>query len=69
MPSHRSQAHLQVAQAIAKPEPAKELAYPNARTDRKGVANLNKNDFEESTPGGNIIEFKAQLSPKNQAAD
>lgn len=59
MPSHRSQAHLQVAQAIAKPEPAKELAYPNARTDRKGVAYLNKNDFEESTPGGNRVDCPA----------
>ena len=29
----RSQAHLQVSQADTRPKPAKELAYPNARTE------------------------------------
>jgi hypothetical protein len=32
-PTLRSQAHLQVAQADTLPKPAKELAYPNARTE------------------------------------
>ena len=31
IPTLRSQAHLQVAQAVTRPKPAKELAYPNAR--------------------------------------
>jgi len=35
LPTLRSQAHLQVAQASAKPKPAKELAYPNARQTEK----------------------------------
>jgi len=35
LPTLRSQAHLQVAPAIAKPKPAKELAYPNARQTDK----------------------------------
>ena len=33
-PSLRSQAHLQVAPATTLPKPAKELAYPNARTKK-----------------------------------
>jgi len=32
-PAIRSQAHLQVAQAVARPKPAKELAFPNAQTE------------------------------------
>lgn len=36
----RSQAHWLVAQkANARPKPAKELAYPNARQKKKDVAN------------------------------
>jgi len=31
LPTLRSQAHLQVAQADTRPKPAKELAYPNTR--------------------------------------
>jgi hypothetical protein len=30
----RSQAHLQVAQAVTRPKPAKELAYSNTRTEK-----------------------------------
>jgi hypothetical protein len=33
-PSLRSQAHLQFAQATTQPKPAKELAYPNAQTEK-----------------------------------
>jgi hypothetical protein len=33
-PTLGSQAHCQVAPAIAKPKPAKELAYPNALKER-----------------------------------
>lgn len=41
-PTLRRQAHLQVAQADTRPKPAKELAYPNARTARKCSKNGTK---------------------------
>jgi len=37
----RSQAHLQVAQANTRPKPVKELAYPNAPTERNDAAKIN----------------------------
>jgi len=39
--STQSQAHLQVSQANSRPKPAKELAFPITRTDRKDVAKMN----------------------------
>ena len=36
----QSQAHLQVAPADPRPKLAKELAFPNARTDGKNVAKM-----------------------------
>jgi hypothetical protein len=37
----KSQAHCLVAQANAQPKPAKELAFPNAQTDKNKARNAN----------------------------
>ena len=42
----QSQVHLQVSQANSRPKPAKELAFPITRTDRKDVANALYNGQE-----------------------
>lgn len=46
MPTLRSQAHCLVAQADTHPKPAKELAYPNTRTDRH--CSKNERNFDEN---------------------